>query len=181
MEELQHLLENDPDVEIETYRKGEIIQHPGSSNTRRFFVKKGILRSYMVDSKGKEHIFSFACEGWIIADVESLEYDKPGELFIDCLEDAEVIIFDKDLSSFVKLSKEGIINYIHLLYRRMGVLQRRVLMLMSAPAVKRYDYFLKTYPELPNRIPQRMIAAFLGITPQALSTIRSKLACTEQK
>jgi len=180
MEELKYLLEKDPSVKIKSYKKGDIVQHPGNSNTHRFFVKKGILRSYIIDSKGKEHIFSFASEGWIIADVESLEFDKPGELIIDCIENAEIIIFDKEIFSFDKVSKADIIDYTHLLYRRMGVLQRRILMLMSTPAVDRYDYFLKTYPELPNRIPLRMIAAFLGITPQALSTIRSKMA-SEQK
>ena len=58
--------------------------------------------------------------------------------------------------------------------RRIAVLQKRVLMLMSASAKERYDRFLTTYPELPNRVPQRMIASYLGITPQALSTIRNK-------
>jgi hypothetical protein len=49
-------------------------------------------------------------------------------------------------------------------------------MLMSASAKERYDFFLDAYPELPNRIPQKMIASYLGITPQALSTIRGKMA-----
>jgi len=179
MKALKDILENDPSAKIRTCKKGDIIQQSGSLNSQRYFVKKGILRSFIIDSKGKEYIFSFASEGWIIADVESLEYDKPGELFIDCLEDAEIILFDKEAFLFDKLTKEEIIDYTHLLYRRMGVLQRRVLMLMSAPAADRYDYFLKTYPELPNRIPQHMIAAFLGITPQALSTIRSRMISSE--
>ena len=62
-----------------------------------------------------------------------------------------------------------------LLYRRMAKLQRRVLMLLGSPAIDRYTYFLNTYPELPNRIPHRMIASYLGITPQALSTIRGEM------
>lgn len=181
MEELKNILEGNPDVRIEKYSKGDIIQHPGSSSVNRFYVKKGILRSFIIDSKGKEHIFSFAPEGWIIADIESLEYEKPGELFIDCLEDSEIIIFDTEIFKFADLSKQEIIDYTHLLYRRMGILQRRILMLLSAPAKDRYTYFLKMYPELPNRIPQRMIAAFLGITPQALSTIRSKMASSDLK
>lgn len=63
----------------------------------------------------------------------------------------------------------------HLLARRTAVLQRRVIMLMSASAKERYNRFLESYPELPNRVPQRMIASYLGITPQALSTIRRKM------
>ncbi len=181
MEQLEHILGNDPGARTKHYPKGAVIQHPGSSNAQRYYVRKGILRSYIIDSKGKEHIFSFACEGWIIADVEALEFGKPAELYIDCIEDAEVILFDKEIGAFQKLTKEEVVDYTHLLYRRMGILQRRVLMLLSAPAADRYDYFLKTYPELPDRIPQRMIAAFLGITPQALSTIRSKRFATPRK
>jgi CRP-like cAMP-binding protein len=176
MDKILELLQRDPEVTFKTYKKGELIQSPGSPMTRKFYVKRGLLRSYIIDSKGKEHIFMFAPEGWIIADVESLEYVKPIELFIDCLEEAEVIIFEKEIATYPNLSREIMIEYTHMLFRRMGVLQRRVLMLLSAPAQDRYTYFLKTYPELPNRVPQRMIAMYLGITPQALSTIRAKMA-----
>ena len=65
------------------------------------------------------------------------------------------------------------------MYRRIGRLQRRVLMLMGSPASDRYTYFLSMYPNLANRIPQRMIATYLGITPQALSTIRGRIARSE--
>ena len=58
----------------------------------------------------------------------------------------------------------------------MAKLQNRILLLISSPAVDRYNNFLETYPELPNRVPQKMIASYLGITPEALSTIRGKLA-----
>ncbi|MCB0509281.1 MAG: Crp/Fnr family transcriptional regulator, partial [Bacteroidetes bacterium] len=55
------------------------------------------------------------------------------------------------------------------------VLQRRIIMLMSASAKERYEHFLETYPELPNRLPQRLIASYLGITPEALSKIRGEM------
>jgi CRP-like cAMP-binding protein len=121
----------------------------------------------------------FAPEGWIIADVEAIEFNEPVQLFIDCLEDSEVIIFDKDCLFKADLSKEKIVENAQLLYRRMGKLQRRVLMLMGSPAIDRYNYFLKTYPALPNRVPQRMIASYLGITPQALSKIRGQITRSE--
>jgi len=49
-------------------------------------------------------------------------------------------------------------------------------MLMCSPAIDRYNYFLNTYPALSNRVPQRMIATYLGITPEALSKIRGEIA-----
>ncbi|WP_394751275.1 Crp/Fnr family transcriptional regulator [Spongiimicrobium salis] len=176
MESLKDILSIDPDAQTKTVKKGQILQRAGDSSARTFFVKKGLLRSYIIDSKAKEHIFHFASEGWFIADVESLEFHKKVELYIDCLEDSEVVIFDKDCLFKANLPKERIVDNARLLYRRMGVLQRRVLMLMSTPAMDRYAYFLKTYPDIHSRIPQHMVATYLGITPQALSTIRGKIA-----
>ncbi|MFT5885424.1 MAG: CRP-like cAMP-binding protein [Arcticibacterium sp.] len=176
MEDLSEILSFDPKAKLKHFRKGDILQEPGNLKASTFFVKKGLLRSYIIDSKGKEHIFMFAPEGWIIADVEALEFNEPVQLFIDCLEDSEIIIFDKSSLFRADISKEKMVVNAQLLYRRMGKLQRRVLMLLGSPAIDRYTYFLNTYPELPNRVPQRMIATYLGITPQALSTIRGKIA-----
>lgn len=117
----------------------------------------------------------FAPENWIIGDLEAIQYQQPSQLFIECLEDSEVITFEKDCLFNPELDKKQLAENAQILYRRIGRLQRRVLMLMGAPAADRYLYFLETYPELPNRIPQKMIASYLGITPQALSTIRGKI------
>lgn len=175
MVNLEDIVQLDPNAKTIQAKKGQILQSAGDLRAHTFYVQKGLLRSYTIDSKGKEHIFMFASEGWVIADVESLEFEQPVELFIDCLEDTEVISFDNACLFKADISKEQIINNAKILYRRMGVLQRRVLMLMSTPAKDRYAYFLKTYPDLHHRVPQRMIATYLGITPQALSTIRSKM------
>jgi len=179
MEDLIEILKEDPNVKVKQFRKGEFLQQSGDVKASTFFVKKGLLRSYIIDSKGKEHIFMFAPEDWIIADVEALEFNEPVQLFIDCLEDSEVIIFDKDCLFKADFTKDRIIKNAQLLYRRMGKLQRRVLMLMGSPAIDRYRYFLTTYPDLINRIPQRMIATYLGIAPQTLSTIRNKMTLSK--
>lgn len=174
MENYLDIFKFDPNAKTRHYQKGEIIQHKGDNRRRTFYVKQGLLRSYMLDSKAKEHIFMFAQEGWIIADVEALEFQEPVELYIDCLEDSEVIVFDRDCLFRADAPRDIIITNAKLLYRRMGVMQRRIIMQMSAPAVDRYNYFVQTYPKLTHRIPQHMIASYLGITPQALSTIRGK-------
>jgi len=179
MDNLNNILALDPHAKAKTYKKGQIVQHAGDMNVKTFYVKKGLLRSYLIDSKGKEHIFMFASEGWVIADVESLEFNKQTELYIDCLEDSEVILFNRDCLFEADLPKETIAKNARLLFRRMGMLQRRILMLMSTPAIDRYVYFTKTHPDLLNRVPQHMIATYLGITPQALSTLRSKLVRPE--
>ena len=83
---------------------------------------------------------------------------------------------DRSLLLKSDLNIDQLKNKVNLLSRRVAVLQRRVIMLMSASAKDRYELFLETYPKIPNRVPQRMIASYLGITPEALSKIRGKIA-----
>lgn len=172
---LNELLGRDYKAKITLLKKGDIIQRAGAVNSKAFFVKVGLLRSYTIDDKGKVHIFMFAPEGWIVADVESQEFEQPAELFIDAIEDSEVVVLDRKLFTESDLNTKQVQSNAKLLSRRIGILQRRILLLMSASAKERYDFFLDAYPELPNRIPQKMIASYLGITPQALSTIRGKI------
>ena len=144
MEHHLEIFKLDPNAKTRHYKKGQIIQSKGDVSAHTFYVKQGLLRSYIIDSKAKEHIFMFAPEGWVIADVESLEFHAPIELYIDCLEDSEVVVFDRDCLFRPNSPKETIITNTKLLYRRMGVLQRRIIMQMSAPAVDRYNYFVQT-------------------------------------
>lgn len=156
-------------------RKKTILQHQGQAFNKAFFVKKGCLRSYIIDKKGKEHIFNFAPEGWIVSDFTSVVYNQVSDFFVDAIEDSiiEVIerpILDADNLSSFHMNNKGAEK----LMRRIAVLQKRVLLLLSASAAERYEDFTKTYPSIVQRAPQWMIASYLGITPQALSTIRGR-------
>lgn len=176
MEIAEDIINIDPGAKRVHYQKGTILQHKGRERAKTYFVEKGLLRSYIIDSKGREHIFMFAPEEWIVADVESLEFHQPTKLFIDCIENSDILEFDKDKLMDVEVSRAVMKSNMKLVYRRMGILQRRVIMQMSAPAIDRYTYFLETYPGLLGRVPQHMIASYLGITPQALSTIRKEMS-----
>ncbi|MFT6443744.1 MAG: CRP-like cAMP-binding protein [Salibacteraceae bacterium] len=175
MENINEILNLSSEENTEHFNKGEILQREGENCSKAFFVKKGLLRSYTIDDKGKEHIFMFAPESWVIADIESQEFNQPAKLFIDCIEESEVIILDRSLLINAELNMDQLKKNVNLLSRRLAVLQRRVILLMSASAKERYKLFLETYPKIPNRVPQRMIASYLGITPQALSTIRGEI------
>lgn len=185
MKSLLDILQSRSEIEREDYlkvlrsiskihlKKGDTLQHKGDLYLKAYYVKSGLLRSYSLDSKGKEHIFMFAPAGWVIGDTDSQVREEPAELFIDCLEDAEVEVMDP------KLLEEAGLDGLKLggqerLLRRVGVLQKRVIMLMSASAMERYQDFLETYPSIVERVPQRMIASYLGITPEALSKIKSE-------
>jgi len=144
--------------------KGTNLQTRGDLNTKIYEVKSGLLRSYTIDKKGKQYIFMFAPENWMMADVALP--DQPCQLFIDALEDSELIIHEKD-PSIVLFEKQ-----------KMRVcleeMQTRIIMLMSEPAIKRYEHFVHTYPEIVKRVPQKMIASYLGITPEGLSKVKSE-------
>ena len=174
------ILNVDVDAKAQFYKKGHLLQSEGEITDRAFYVKSGLLRCYSIDEKGKEHIFLFAPEGWIVADIESQEFQRPAELFVECVEDSEVVPFDRYCFFEESLSTQQLLERIQLLSRRIGMLQRRLIQMMSAPALKRYEYFLETYPELPNRVSQKMIASYLGITPEALSKLRGARAKAKQ-
>lgn len=158
------------------FAKGTILQHAGDDCDKVYLVKSGLLKSYTIDAKGKEHIFIFAPEGWIITDIESMQAEAKAELFIETIEDSELVIINRKDVLAKGLSEDGYKKMTDTLFRRLGVMQRRLIMMMSATAQERYEHFLETYPALPNRVPQRMIASYLGITPEALSKIRGKMA-----
>ncbi|MFK7920926.1 MAG: Crp/Fnr family transcriptional regulator [Bacteroidia bacterium] len=176
MSGLEKILNIEVDSNLKYFKKGEFIQQPKQLTANAIFVKNGLIRSYIIDSTGKEHIYMFASEGWITGDIEAVEFNEPTMLYIDCLEDSEVVLFEKDHVAEAKLSKEKMLKNMQMLWRNIAKQQHRILLLIGSPAVDRYNYFLETYPELPNRVPQKMIASYLGIMPQTLSTIRTKMA-----
>lgn len=164
-------------VTTRTIPKGAIIQRRGDLDHKSYVVREGLLRSYTIDEKGKEHVFMFAPKDWIIGDLEARAMDMPAELFIDALEDTEVDVINWEMEMlFHDMPKQILANELGRMLRRIAVLQRRVIMLMSAPAKDRYEEFLKTYPDIVQRVPQRMIASYLGITPEALSKIKGHIA-----
>lgn len=157
------------------FAKGDILQNAGQDFSRVYFVKKGLLRSYIIDEKGKEHIFMFASEGWIVSDIEREVFGNKTVLFIDAIEDSEVYVINPEEIARLE-ERASLSDYMFSsLMKRIGVMQRRILALMSASAKERYESFLQIYPDLQNRIPQKMIASFLGITPEALSKIRGQI------
>lgn len=158
-----------PDVQL--IRKGTLLQEVGQCPQVAYVVHAGLLRSFFVDEGGKEHTFMFAPEGWIIADLEASGFGNATRLAIETLEDSEVEVRSMVDRTWETQDTE---SQFKLMHRRAGALQRRVLMMMSTSALERYEYFLETYPQLSGRISQKLIASYLGITPQALSKLRAE-------
>ena len=152
---------------------GQIILRNGETFAKSYFVQKGCLRSYTIDEKGKEHILMFAPEGWIVSDISARLGSTSYSFFIDAIEDSIVEVIDQRLFELLEsiapeartIANQKLINHI-------VVLQKRIIMLMSASAWERYQHFIETYPNILQRVPQRMIASYLGVTPEALSKLR---------
>lgn len=148
-------------------KKGAVLQRIGDISSKVFLVESGLLRSYIIDDKGREHIYMFGPENWLVAD--SCDPNTPCQLFIDALEDSIINVATKE-----ELLKEG--PDLTALLRRLDTMQNRIIMLMSSNAKKRYEHFTKTYPNIFQRVPLKMVASYLGITPEALSRIRNELS-----
>lgn len=151
------------------FKKGEIVQEAGQKRVKSYKVNRGLLRSYFTDENGKQHNFSFAPEGWVLGDLDAIAFGKASNLTIEALEESEVMVVD-----FVEYENQDWQKGLERMMRRAGTLQRRILMMMSTSALERYEYFMDVYPDLSNRLTQRHIASYLGITPQALSKLRAQ-------
>lgn len=161
-------------------KKGEVLQFSGDTFLKFYKVIRGLLRSYIVDEKGKEHTFMFAPEKWLIGDVFAYINNRPAQLFIDVLEDSEVFVVDTSrITDKTIMTLEEYKTEFEKLLNKVGVLQNRVLMQMSTSALVRYKHFVETYPNIINRVPQKMIASYLGITPEALSRVRKEWATSK--
>ncbi|MBK8702701.1 MAG: Crp/Fnr family transcriptional regulator [Saprospiraceae bacterium] len=149
-------------------RENEVCRHSA-------FVIQGCLRSYNLDENGFEHILQFAPTDWWTADMYSLISQQPGSLYIDALEDSEVLLLSKkdqeqlyhDCPKFERFFR--IITENSLVANR-----RRVLDNLSLSAQQRYAMFCQHYPSLINHLPQKQIAAYIGVTPEFLSKLRKE-------
>jgi CRP-like cAMP-binding protein len=141
------------------------------------FVVRGCLRLYMVDDNGVYHILQFATENYWIVDLTSFHKKIPAKLNIDALEDTVVLrITHADLIDlYLKAPKFDRIFRV-LLENHFMLQQQRMTQLFSSTSEERYSLFLEAYPHLLNRLSQVQIAAYLGITPEFLSRIRSRMA-----
>jgi len=140
------------------------------------FVIKGCFRSYFVDDRGDEHITYFAVEDYWITDLQSFISGEPATLYVEALEDSEVLQLSKNhLEELFQLVPQ-LNNYFRILYQKSIVsMNTRVLNAISSTADEHYLQFLKRYPFLEQRVPQYMIASYLGVTPEFLSKIRSRV------
>ena len=162
---------------LKKLRKKQYLLQEGDVCKTIAFIEKGALREYNVDDKGNEHILQFAIEGWVISDLYSFMTGESATYNIDAIEDSELVLITKS-------AQEEILKRVpkYETYSRMQMtgaymaMQKRITSILSSPIEERYLYFIKLYPNIVQRVPQHMIASYMGLTPETLSRVRRKIA-----
>lgn len=140
------------------------------------FVEKGVLRAYTIGEKGAEHIIQFALEGWLISDLYSFLMTEPATYNIDALEDSELVLISKTAHDELLKKLPKYETYIRLqLTGAYFAMQKRLTSILSLSLEERYTNLTAIYPDIIQRVPQHMIASYMGLTPETLSRVRKKI------
>ena len=158
-------------------RKKRFLLHDGDPCIYTTFVEQGLLRTFRIDDKGNEHILQFGLQGWWVADLYSFLTGEPSEYNIEALEDSELLLITKPSWDKLLLEVPSFEHYFRILIQNnLIATQRRLMGTMSSTAEERYNKLLQEFPDIAQRVPQHMIASYIGVTRETLSRLRSQLA-----
>lgn len=163
-------------TETKTLKAKTILLSPGEISKHSYFVNSGLLRSFNINDNIIEHVLSFACEGWWIGDMYSLLSQKQGNLFIEVLEDAEVVLLSKENQEQLYKEIPKLERFFRILIENSLVAnQERLMDNLSLSAEERFEKFCKKYPTLTQHISQKHIASYIGVTPEFFSKMKARL------
>ena len=163
-------------TETKQFKAKSILLSAGEIATCTYFVNSGILRSFNINDNIIEHVLHFACEGWWIGDMYSYISGKPGNLFLEVLEDAEVVIISKENQQQLYQEIPKLERFFRILAENSLVShQERLMDNLSLTAEERFEKFCSKYPTLIQKVPQKHIASYIGVTPEFFSKMKSRL------
>jgi len=158
-----------------SFRKKELLQEEGKLCTSYFFVLKGCLRLFFIDANGLEQTQQFALEGWWMTDLDAFRTGRRSMYTIQALEPTEVLVITAKNYALLLEQVPLMEKYFRLMYERAySAALNRVRMMSRMSKNEIYALFESKYPEFIQRIPQKILASFLGFTPEYLSELRKK-------
>ncbi|CAM1341903.1 Crp/Fnr family transcriptional regulator [Tenacibaculum amylolyticum] len=158
------------------YLKGQYIVQQGDVCRYESFIVKGCLKTFYMDKDGLEHVVLFGIENWWAADLGSFLTQTPADYNVQCLEHTEVIQFSFDSLELLYQKIPKLERFFRLIIQRAFVTsEKRIIRNFSLSAKERYIEFKNLYPQIEQRVPQYLIASYLGITKEFLSKVRSEI------
>ncbi len=159
-------------LEHKSFRKKSLLLRAGQVCNANYFIIGGCCRSYQHNDKDVEIINHFAIENWWITDYFSLESHKPSEYNIQAIEDTECAVLYRDRQDELFEKLPQLERYFRIISQRaLAAALQRVIYLFSHTGEERYDHFRQGFPEFVQRVPQYMLASYLGFTLN--SSVRS--------
>ena len=155
--------------------KKDFLLQEGSLCKYNYFILKGCFRLYIITENGREQVIQFGLENWWITDYVSFSSGQPSKFYIQALERSEVLYYSKEKEEELFLRVPKIESYFRKnLERAYTASLIRIQYIFALSGEDRYSQFAKLYPGFIQRVPQYMLASFLGLTPEYLSEIRKK-------
>ena len=163
-------------IKTRRYLKGQYILQQGDVCSISAFMLKGCTKTFYLDDQGQEHVIMFSIEDWWTSDLASFITQTPSDFNVQCLENTEVVLFPFETHDQL-LEEVPILErfFRKIIERALVASQKRVVRNLSMSARDRYLHFRKQYPLIEQRVPQYLIASYLGITKEFLSKIKSQL------
>ena len=161
-------------LQIKNVKKKQLIVHPDFICKHRNYVHTGSMRAYLVDNEGQEHTIVLAIEDWWIADYSSYIFQQPATLFLEAIEDSVLVQIDYNAEQLLIEAVPKFERFFRIITERgYAFLQQRLLSYLSKTAEERYSDFLLKQPKMAQRIPQYVLASYLGMSTVYLSQLRN--------
>ncbi len=158
-----------------TIGKKEYLLKEGKTCTSRYFITKGYFRHFYIDNKSNEQIIHFGIENWWITDYASLVNKTPSKMYIQALENAEYLELSQESLENLYLKLPKIERFFRIIMEKTYIAsQQRIEFMFSLSGKQLYEKFTHSNPEFSKRVPQYMLASYLGVSPEFISKIKSK-------
>ncbi|MFH4966405.1 Crp/Fnr family transcriptional regulator [Gaetbulibacter sp. M235] len=163
-------------IETRRFLKGQYILQQGDICRHENFLISGSVKVFYVDQFGNQHVVMLAVEGWWVSDLGSLINKTKADYNIQCLEDTELFQISLEKLNYLYNHLPKLERFFRLIIQKAFIAsQKRIILNNSLSAKERYKNFVINYPDLEQRIPQYLVASYLGMSKEFLSKIRSNI------